>query len=177
MYPCSNTELVAAVSAAGGLGVVQPVTLTYVFGLDFREGLRAIRSMTDRPIGMNALIEASSETYRRRMEGWIEIALEEGVRFFITSLGKPTWVVDRVASVGGVVYHDVTERKWAQKAVDSGVHGLIAVNRRAGGHAGPRGTEALLDEVGDLGLPVVCAGGVGTPEEFAQALSLGYAGV
>ena len=43
MYPCSNLELVAAASAAGGLGVVQPVTLTYVFGLDFREGLRAIR--------------------------------------------------------------------------------------------------------------------------------------
>ncbi|MGB1779167.1 MAG: NAD(P)H-dependent flavin oxidoreductase [Longimicrobiales bacterium] len=177
MYPCSNVELVAAASAAGGLGVVQPVTLTYVFGLDFREGLRAIRSLTDRPIGMNALIEASSDTYRKRMEQWIEIALEEGVRFFITSLGKPRWVVDRVSQVGGVVYHDVTERKWAEKAVESGVHGLIAVNRRAGGHAGPKSARPLLDEVGDLGLPVVCAGGIGTPEEFASALRMGYAGV
>lgn len=177
MYPCSNVELVAAASAAGGLGVVQPVTLTYVFGLDFREGLRAIRSLTDRPIGMNALIEASSDTYRKRMEQWIEIALEEGVRFFITSLGKPRWVVDRVSQVGGVVYHDVTERKWAEKAVESGVHGLIAVNRRAGGHAGPKSARPLLDKVGDLGLPVVCAGGIGTPEEFASALRMGYAGV
>lgn len=177
MYPCSNVELVAAASAAGGLGVVQPVTLTYVFGLDFRDGLRAIRSLTDRPIGMNALIEASSDTYRKRMEQWIEIALEEGVRFFITSLGKPRWVVDRVSQVGGVVYHDVTERKWAEKAVESGVHGLIAVNRRAGGHAGPKSARPLLDEVGDLGLPVVCAGGIGTPEEFASALRMGYAGV
>ena len=177
MYPCSNVELVAAASAAGGLGVVQPVTLTYVFGLDFREGLRAIRSLTDRPIGMNALIEASSDTYRKRMEQWIEIALEEGVRFFITSLGKPRWVVDRVSQAGGVVYHDVTERKWAEKAVESGVHGLIAVNRRAGGHAGPKSARPLLDEVGDLGLPVVCAGGIGTPEEFASALRMGYAGV
>jgi nitronate monooxygenase len=177
MYPCSNLELVAAASAAGGLGVVQPVTLTYVFGLDFREGLRAIRSITDRPIGMNALIEASSDTYRKRMETWIEIALEEGVRFFITSLGKPRWIVDRVAAAGGVVYHDVTERKWAEKAVDSGVHGLIAVNRRAGGHAGPQPAQQLLDEVADLGLPVVCAGGIGTPAEFAKVLSMGYAGV
>lgn len=177
MYPCSNVELVAAASAAGALGVVQPVTLTYVFGLDFRAGLQAIRELTDRPIGMNALIEASSDTYRKRMEEWIDIALEEGVRFFITSLGKPTWVVDRVSAAGGVVYHDVTERKWAQKAVDCGVHGLIAVNRRAGGHAGPRSAEALLDEVGDLGLPVVCAGGVGTPGQFAEALSMGYEGV
>lgn len=177
MYPCSNPELVAAVSAAGGLGVLQPVTLTYVFGHDFRAGIRLIRSLTDRPIGMNALIEASSETYRRRMSAWIDIALEEGVRFFITSLGKPGWVVERVAPVGGVVYHDVTERKWAQKAMDDGAHGLIGVNRRAGGHAGPLGAAELLDDVGDLGLPVVCAGGVGTAEEFADALRLGYAGV
>ncbi len=178
MYPCSNPELVAAVSGAGGIGVVQPVSLTYVHGHDYREGLRLIRELSGgRPVGMNALIEASSKTYQKRMEEWIDISLEEGVRFFITSLGKPKWVVERVESVGGVVYHDVTERKWAEKAVDSGVHGLIGVNRRAGGHAGPLGIEALLDDVGDLGLPVVCAGGVGTPEQFVQALSLGYAGV
>ncbi|HIA74291.1 MAG TPA: nitronate monooxygenase, partial [Gemmatimonadetes bacterium] len=125
----------------------------------------------------NALIEASSKTYHKRMVEWIDIALEEGVRFFITSLGKPRWVVDRVSAVGGVVYHDITERKWALKAVDCGVHGLIAVNRRAGGHAGPLGEVPLLEEVWDLGLPVVCAGGVGTPEQFVEALRLGYAGV
>jgi len=177
MYPCSNPELVAAVSDAGGLGAVQPVSLTYVYGYDFRQGLQHIRTLTDAPIAMNALIEASSKTYREKMSAWIDIALEEGVRFFITSLGKPRWVVDRVARVGGVVYHDVTERKWAEKAADSGVHGLIAVNRRAGGHAGPLTAGELLDSVADLGLPVVCAGGVGTPAAFAEALALGYDGV
>ena len=177
MYPCSNPELVAAVSEAGGLGVVQPVSLTYVHGHEFRAGLQLIKATTDKPIGMNALIEASSKTYHERMVKWIDTALEEGVRFFITSLGKPKWVVDRVAQVGGIVYHDVTEKKWAEKAVDSGVHGLIAVNKRAGGHAGPLGLREVLDDVGDLGLPVVCAGGVGQPADFARAMSLGYAGV
>lgn len=177
MYPCSNPELVAAVSAAGGIGVIQPVSLTFVHGWEFREGIRHIRRLTDRPVGLNALIEGSSRAYRRRMEGWIEVALEEGVRFFVTSLGKPAWVVDRVHRAGGVVYHDVTERRWAMKAVDSGVDGLIAVNARAGGHAGPREPEALFAELEDLGLPVVCAGGVATPEDFAQALGIGYAGV
>ena len=57
MYPCSNPELVAAVSDAGGLGVVQPISLTYVHGHDFREGLRLIRRLTTKPFGMNALIE------------------------------------------------------------------------------------------------------------------------
>lgn len=177
MYPCSNPELVAAVSAAGGIGIVQPISLTYVHGHDYREGLRYIRRLTDKPIGMNALIEQSSRTYRERMERWIDIALEEGVRFFITSLGNPRWVVERVAAAGGVVYHDVTERKWALKARDGGVHGLIAVNDRAGGHAGGKTPAALLAECGDLGLPLVCAGGIGTEREFAAALALGYAGV
>src|SRR5215208_4570362 len=121
MYPCSNPELVAAVSEAGGIGVVQPISLTYVHGHEFRAGLRYIRSPTSRPIGMNALIEQSSRTYRERMGKWVDGALEEGVRFFITSLGNPRWVAERAHAAGGVVYHDVTERKWAQKAVDAGV--------------------------------------------------------
>lgn len=177
MYPCSNPELVAAVSDAGALGIVQPISLTYVHGHDFREGLRFIRRLTPRPIGMNALIEQSSRSYRARMERWIDIALEEGVRFFVTSLGNPRWVVDRVRPAGGVVYHDVTERKWAEKGRDAGVDGLIGVNDRAGGHAGGRTAEALLAEVAPLGLPVVCAGGIGTEHDFVAALRLGYAGV
>ncbi|HEV8357528.1 MAG TPA: nitronate monooxygenase [Gemmatimonadales bacterium] len=177
MYPCSNPELVAAASEAGGIGVVQPISLTYVHGHDFREGLRLIRRLTARPIGMNALIEASSKSYQQRMFAWVSIALEEGVRFFITSLGNPRWVCERVHAAGGYVYHDVTERKWALKGRDAGVDGLIGVNSRAGGHAGPKSAEALLRDVGDLGLPVVCAGGIGDAAGFAAALAIGYAGV
>jgi nitronate monooxygenase len=176
MYPCSNPELVAAVSEAGGLGVVQPISLTYVHGHEFREGLRLIRRLTSKPIGMNALIEQSSKAYRERMERWIDVALEEGVRFFVTSLGNPRWVVDRVRPVGGVVYHDVTERKWAQKGLEGGVHGLVAVNDRAGGHSGGRSAAALLEELLPLGLPLVCAGGIGNERDFARALGMGYAG-
>lgn len=177
MYPCSNAELVAAVSEAGGIGVVQPISLTYVYGHDFRDGLRRIRELTDKPIGMNVLTEKSSERYLERMRRWLDIAVEEGVRFFVSSLGDPRWIVERVESSGGLVYHDVTERRWALKAVDAGVHGLIAVNNRAGGHAGTRSPEALLEEIGDLGLPVACAGGVGDAQTFAQMLSMGYVGV
>jgi nitronate monooxygenase len=177
MYPCSNPELVAAVSDAGGIGIVQPISLTYVHGHDFREGLRLIRSLTDKPIGMNALVERSSKIYHERMERWVDVALEEGVRFFVTSLGNPRWVVERVHAVGGKVYHDATERKWGEKGLAEGVDGLIAVNRRAGGHAGPKSAEELLDELAVLGAPVVCAGGIGGADDFVHALELGYAGV
>lgn len=177
MYPCSNPELVGAASAAGAIGVLQPISLTYVHGHDYREGIRLMSRLAGgRPIGMNVLIEASSKTYLDRMRNWLEVALEEGVRFFITSLGNPKWVVDRVAPLGGLVYHDVTERKWAEKGLQGGVHGLIAVNDRAGGHAGPLSAERLIDDLGGYGAPVVCAGGIGSPAEFAHALRLGYAG-
>jgi nitronate monooxygenase len=176
MYPCSNPELVAAVSEAGGIGIVQPISLTYVHGHDFREGIRFIHRRTSKPIGMNALIEQSSKAYRERMVRWIDISLEEGIRFFITSLGNPKWVVDRVSQVGGVVYHDVTERKWAEKGLAGGVQGLIAVNSRAGGHAGPKSAEQLIEELADLGVPVVMAGGIGDEQGFVEALRMGYAG-
>ncbi|MGH7620488.1 MAG: NAD(P)H-dependent flavin oxidoreductase [Gemmatimonadaceae bacterium] len=177
MYPCTNPELVAAASEAGAIGVVQPVSMTYVYGHDFREGLRSIKAATARPFGMNALIEQSSKSYHERVVRWVDVALEEGVRFFVTSLGNPRWVVDRAAQVGGIVYHDVTERKWAQKAIQGGVHGLIAVNNVAGGHAGKLSPKALLDQLADLGLPVICAGGVGDPATFRQMMDLGYAGI
>jgi len=177
MYPCSNPELVAAASKAGALGIVQPISLTYVHGYDFRQGLRYIRSLTTEPIGMNALIEQSSKRYHERMVQWIEIALEEDIRFFITSMGKPDWVVKRVHHAGGVVYHDVTETKWAEKAIDAGVDGLIAVNNRAGGHAGSRSAQKLHDELLFFGLPIICAGGISTPGNFLHALDLGYAGI
>lgn len=176
MYPCSNPELVAAVSEAGGMGIVQPLSLTYVHGYDFREGLRLIRRLTTKPIGMNVLIEQSSQAYLERMRRFLDQALEEGIRFFVTSLGNPRWVVERAAPLGGIVYHDVTERKWAEKGLAGGVHGLIAVNDRAGGHAGPKSAEQLLAELGDLGVPVVCAGGIGDADAFVAALRLGYAG-
>ena len=177
MYPCSNPELVAAVSAAGGVGIVQPISIIYAHGLDLREGLRRIRRLTDRPIGFNAIVEKSSRAYEDRMRRWVDIALEEGVRFFVTALGNPRWVVDKVHAAKGTVYHDVTDRKWAERALEGGVDGLICVNDRAGGHAGTLSPERLFDDLSGLGVPLVCAGGVGDEAAFVKALSLGYAGV
>ncbi len=177
MYPCSNPELVAAVSEAGGIGIVQPLSLGYVHGHDFRAGLRYIRSLTDKPIGVNLIIERSSRKYMERVHQWLDISLEEGVPFLVTALGNPNWVVERAAPTGITVFHDVTNRRWAEKALDGGVDGFICVNNRAGGHAGTLPAQQLLDEVGPLGKPLVCAGGIGTAQQFAEAVRMGYAGV
>ncbi|HKJ50752.1 MAG TPA: nitronate monooxygenase [Gammaproteobacteria bacterium] len=175
MYPCSNPELTAAVSEAGGIGILQPISLTYVHGHDYREGIRLMQKLTDKPIGMNALIEKSSKKYQQRMSAWVDIALEEGLRFFVTSLGKPDWVAERVHAVGGLVYHDVTEMKWARIGLDNGADGLICVNNRAGGHAGAGSMRELYEELQGLGVPLVCAGGVGDAAGLREALACGYA--
>ena len=177
MYPCSNPELVSAASNGGGLAIMQPVSLTYVHGWDLRKGIKYIKSMTNKPFGFNALIEKSNKIHIDRMSVWIDIALEEGIRFFVTSLGKPDWVCEKVHTVGGVVYHDVTTRHWAKKGKDSGVDGLICVNNRAGGHLGDQSKEQMFEELHDMNLPLICAGGVGGEDELNDALRLGYDGV
>jgi nitronate monooxygenase len=86
-------------------------------------------------------------------------------------------VVDKARPAGVTVYHDVTNRRWAEKALQGGVDGFICVNNRAGGHAGSLSPQQLLDELAPLQKPLVCAGGIGTPEEFAKAIGMGYSGV
>lgn len=178
MYPCSNPELVAAASDAGTMAVIQPLSLTYVYGYKLREGIQFIKSRNGgNPLGMNLLIEASSQVYLKRMEEALEVSLEEGIRFFVTALGNPDWVVKKVHAAGGVVFHDVTERKWAEKALKAKVDGLICVSNIAGGHAGRLSPQELYASMKDLGVPLVAAGGVGDPQTFKQMLDLGYAGV
>ncbi len=177
MYPCSNPELVAAASEAGGIGIVQPLSLTFAHGEDYRAGLKKIRALTSQPWGLNILTEQSSKIYLERMRRYLEISLEEGCRFFVTALGNPRWIVDRVKPLGGTVYHDVTDVKWAQKALQAGVDGFICVNNRAGGHAGTLSPEVLFETIAPLGKPLICAGGIGSPEDAARVIRLGYAGV
>jgi nitronate monooxygenase len=131
----------------------------------------------NKPIGFNALIEASSKVYMDRMKKYVDEALEEGIRFFVTSLGNPKWVVEKAHAVGGLVFHDVIDRRWALKAKEAGVDGLICVNNLAGGHSGAQSPEELIRTLKDLNLPLVCAGGVGSRKEFEAMLNLGYQAV
>lgn len=177
MYPCSNPELVAAISEAGGIGIVQPLSLTYVHGYEFRAGLRYIRSLTDKPFGVNLLIEKSSQKYLDRIKEWLANSLEENISFFVTALGNPRFVVDQVHAQGGLVYHNTTNRKWAEKALAGGVDGLICVNNRSGGHAGTESAHQLFENLNHYGKPLICAGGVSDPNEVKAMVDLGYAGI
>jgi nitronate monooxygenase len=182
MYPGSNPELVAAVSAAGGFGVVQPIALTHLYGHDFREGLRLIKSLTSKPFGVNFTI-VENKRYMKMMNEWMDISIDEGVRFFLTSLGKPNKIVKFAHEHGVKVYHDAHTPQVALKCADAGVDGLNCLNDCMGGQTGNRSAaqfaeelESLLGSSGFADLPRVQAGGVGDSDGLRAALELGYAG-
>eukprot|EP00520_Triparma_pacifica_P018713 CAMPEP_0118631686 /NCGR_PEP_ID=MMETSP0785-20121206/36_1 /TAXON_ID=91992 /ORGANISM="Bolidomonas pacifica, Strain CCMP 1866" /LENGTH=322 /DNA_ID=CAMNT_0006522391 /DNA_START=138 /DNA_END=1103 /DNA_ORIENTATION=- len=182
MYPGSNPELVAAVSEAGGFGVVQPIALTRLYGHDYREGLRLIRKLTDRPFGVNITIlpkTSASARYAKMNEEFADIAIEEGATFLLTSLGKPDEIVKKAHAHDVRVYHDVHNAKLAKRAYDAGVDGLNLLNNSMGGQTRTHTAEEMIKAVKPLvteDFPLLCAGGVSTKEQLTHLQSLGYAG-
>lgn len=177
MYPGSNPELIAAVSDAGGFGVVQPVSMTALYGHDFREGLQLIKKLTDKPFGVNfTIFGGANKKYHEQMQTWMEISIEEGVKFFLTSLGKPTEIV-KIAHQNGIkVYHDVPNKKVALAMRDIGVDGINCINWRGGGQTGTQSAEKFIEELHDIEIPLICAGGVGNADDLQKVLDMGYAG-
>ena len=178
MYPGSNPELIAAVSEADGFGVVQPLSLTSLYGHNFREGLRLIKSLTDKPFGVNfTIFGGGNKKYHDNNKKWMDISIEEGVKFFLTSLGKPTEIV-KIAKKNDIkVYHDVPNKKVALAMVDCGVDGLNCINWRAGGQTGIYSAEKFMEDLKHIKIPLICAGGIGNENDYKKALEMGYSGV
>jgi len=178
MYPGSNPELIAAVSEAGGFGVVQPVSLTSLYGHDFKEGLKLIKKLTNKPFGVNfTIFGGANQKYHDQMKKWMDISIEEGIKFFLTSLGKPTEIV-KVAKQNNIkVYHDIPNKKVALKMVDCGVDGLNCINWRAGGQTGIQSAEKFIEDLKNINIPLICAGGIGNENDYKKVLEMGYAGV
>ena len=178
MYPGSNPELIAAVSEAGGFGVVQPVALISLYGHDFREGLKLIKNLTNKPFGVNfTIFGGANQKYHDQMKKWMDISIEEGIKFFLTSLGKPTEIV-KVAKQNNIkVYHDIPNKKVALKMVDCGVDGLNCINWRAGGQTGIQSAEKFIEDLKNIKIPLICAGGIGNKNDYQKVIEMGYAGV
>ena len=103
MYPCSNPELVATVSEAGGMGIIQPISMVYVHGHEVKAGLALMRRLTSKPIGMNVIVEKSVRAYEDRMKRWLDEAIDGGISFAVTALCNPRWVGERRHAARGVV--------------------------------------------------------------------------
>jgi len=170
----TNAELVAAVAAAGGLGILgclgRPAD-------EARAQIARIRALTDRPFGVNLVLHL-------RDEDTFAACLEERAPVFSFFRGSPEQLVDATArahDAGAVVMHQVTTPGEAIQAREAGVDVLVAQGAEAGGHMGPLPLSLLLPAVAaiarEAARPVLAAGGIVDGRGLAAALCLGADGV
>lgn len=171
MVWCSGWRLAAAVSEAGGLGLIgagsmHPETL--------REHIQKCQAATDKPFGVNVpLMYPEIETIMR-------IIIDEGVKIVFTSAGNPkTWTAT-LKEKGIKMAHVVSSSKFARKCEEAGVDAVVAEGFEAGGHNGREETTTLclIPAVRRATtLPLIAAGGIGTGDAMLATFALGAEGV
>ena len=171
MVWCSGWRLAAAVSNAGGLGLLgagsmHPETLI--------EHIDKMNAATDKPWGINIPLMYPE------IERLIEIIIEKGVKIVFTSAGSPKKYTARFHEAGINVAHVVSSSKFAKKCEEAGVDAVVAEGFEAGGHNGREETTtlALIPQVRDaISLPLIAAGGIGSGKAMLAAMALGAEGV
>lgn len=178
----AQAELAAAVSEAGGLGVIG--TGLSMRPNELRDQIRAVRGATRKPFGVDILFAtlrakgSAVTTYTDNVQGLIEVTLEERVPVLISGLGSPQGAVPDAHARGIYVMSVIGAERHARKAVAAGVDAVIASGRDGGGHVGEVGTAALVPAVVNaLDVPVVAAGGLADGQSLAAALAWGAQGV
>ncbi len=165
----STAELVAAVSEAGGLGIIgsgqaQPQWV--------REQVRKVKGLTGKPFGVNVMLLSPYA------EEIINLLVEERVAVVTTGAGNPGKYLNLMHGAGIKVIPVVSSVALAKRLSRSGVDALIAEGMESGGHVGEVTTMALLPQVVDaVDVPVIAAGGICDGRGMAAALMLGAEGV
>ncbi len=122
------------------------------------------------PFAVNQIVHASNDRLRHDME----VCVKHEVPIIITSLRAPGEVVAAAHSYGGLVFHDVTTIRHAQKALEAGVDGLILVCAGAGGHAGTLSPFALVGEVRRFfDGPIILSGAIATGQAILATQAMG----
>jgi nitronate monooxygenase len=163
-------RLAAAVSEAGGLGLIGGTT---VGGTDWLvEQIHIARELTDRPFGVGFI------SHRPDAAELMTVALAEGVRIVAHSFADPAPFVAPAHDLGALVLAQVRSVEGARWAAESGVDAITAQGTEAGGHTGRISTLPLVPAIVDVAgsIPVIAAGGIGDGRGLAAALVLGAEG-
>lgn len=167
----SGAKLAAAVSNAGGLGLIGAGSMRPDL---FREQVRKARGLTDKPFGVNLPL-----LYGHARD-CLEIALAEGVRIVVTSAGSPRKAAGPLKAAGAVHVHVAASPDLARKCEDAGCDAVVVEGFEAGGHNGREELTSLVLTplcVEAVSIPVIAAGGIATGAQMAAVLALGAAGV
>ncbi|WP_309092374.1 nitronate monooxygenase family protein [Phenylobacterium sp.] len=166
----SYAELVAAVSNAGGYGVLGMAGRSPDF---IRDQMRRVRELTEKPFGVD-LLAASPES----LTASVDVIIEEGASSFVAGLGVPMPIMEKLQKAGLKVMVVCGAVKHAVKAEQAGCDAVICQGGEGGGHTGLVGTMPLVAQaVEAVKIPVVAAGGLYDGRGLAAALSLGAVGV
>lgn len=171
MVWCSGWKLAASVSNFGGLGIIGAGSM---YPEVFREHIQKCKAATSKPFGVNLPLLYSD------IDLLLDIIKEEEVKIIITSAGNPKTYTSKLKEMGCTVFHVVASRKFAQKAIDAGVDGLVAEGFEAGGHNGREEitTFCLVPAIRQItDLPILAAGGVFCGQSMVAAFGLGADGV
>lgn len=178
MFLVSGVDLVTECCKNGILGTFP--SLNGRTTEDFEDMLKAItKNLSDyeketgkkpAPFGVNIIVNKTNP----RVIPDLQLCVKYQVPLVITSLGAVKEVVDAVHSYGGLVFHDVVKKRHAEKALEAGVDGIIAVAAGAGGHAGTANPFALIKEIRSIHKgPLVLAGSINSGEEVLAARAIG----
>lgn len=178
----ARSELAAAVSQAGGLGVLGASFLTLD---ELREEIRKTRDMTDKPFGVDILFatygkpspDLKVEEYTSDVRKQIDVVFEERVPILASGLGNPAPVVDQAHELGIKVISLVGNTKNAKRVAAGGVDVIVAQGYDGGGHTGRVGTFTVVPAVVDcVSQPVMAAGGIADGRGLVAALAMGAVG-
>jgi nitronate monooxygenase len=171
MFLISNTKMVKAALNCGVTAAFP--ALNYRTDQELRAAIHEVKQSSNKPFGVNLIVNRSNPKYKSQLKTLLELKVD----YIITSLGSPREVIEQCKPLGIKVFCDVVDLKYAQKVEAMGADALIAVNNRAGGHAGPLSPHELIALLkNNCNIPIISAGGIAKGKDLKQVMDWGASG-